>query len=158
VNNQANTQDIRNVIGFSDIGEHPNYLTSNLNTGQLADGPGLDINTSQAPSNLNNDIYNDMIGDPDVMSYTGANAAISAMGMGYQQGIHYERVGNARKLTSSEYTFNTRLGFISLRQALNNAEVLAVSYEYTLGGQTFQVGTLSQDGFCRAKCLDPENA
>jgi len=78
---------------------------------------------------------------------------ISAMGMGYQQGIHYERVGNARKLTSSEYTFNTRLGFISLRQALNNAEVLAVSYEYTLGGQTFQVGTLSQDGFAAPNAL-----
>lgn len=153
VNNQANTQDVRNVIGFSDIGEHPNYLTSNLNTGQLADGPGLEINTNQAPSNLNNDIYNDMTGDPDVMSYTGANAAISAMGMGYQQGIHYERVGNARKLTSSEYTYNTRLGFISLRQALNNAEVLAVSYEYTLGGETYQIGTLSQDGFAAPNAL-----
>ena len=67
------------------------------------------------------------------------------------QGLHYERVGNARMLSPSEYTYNSRLGFISLRQALNNAEVLAVSYEYTLAGVTYKVGTLSQDG-----CAAPE--
>ncbi len=153
VNTQANTQDVRNVIGFSDLGEHPNYLSSNLNTGQLADGGGLEITANQSPSNLNNDIFNDMISNDEVMGYTGANGAIASMGMGYQQGIHYERVGNARKLTASEYTYNARLGFISLRQALNNAEVLAVSYEYTLGGETYQIGTLSQDGFAAPNAL-----
>lgn len=91
--------------------------------------------------------------DPDILSFTGANAAIGALGLGLRQGIHYERVGNARKLNSSEYTYNSRLGFISLRQALNNAEVLAVSYEYTLNGQTYQVGTLSQDGIVAPQAL-----
>ena len=54
-----------------------------------------------------------------------------------------------QKLTPSEFTFNSKLGFISLRQSLNNAEVLAVAYEYTLDGQTYQVGTLAQDGYTR---------
>ncbi|MBR1630752.1 MAG: cell surface protein SprA, partial [Paludibacteraceae bacterium] len=38
------------------------------------------------------------------------------------------------------------LGFISLRTALNADEVLAVAYEYTYGGQTYQVGEFSTDG------------
>ncbi len=62
-------------------------------------------------------------------------------------------MGNARKLNTSEFSYNSRLGFISLRQSLNNAEVLGVSYEYTLNGQTFQVGTLSQDGFAAPQAL-----
>ncbi len=147
VNMQAGTENVRNCIAFADIGEHPDYISSNLPIPQLTDRPDLAITAQRNPNNLNNDIFLDMIENEQVMSYTGANSAIAAMNMGYEQGIHYERVGNARMLNPTEYTFNSRLGFISLRQALNNAEVLAVSYEYTLNGQTYQVGTLSQDGF-----------
>lgn len=153
VNMQANTQNVRNCIAFTDLGEHPNYISSNLPVPQLSDRPDIAINPQQNPSNLNNDIFLDMTENDQVMSYTGANSAIAAMNMGYQQGIHYERVGNARMLTPSEYSFNSRLGFISLRQALNNAEVLGVSYEYTLNGQTYQVGTLSQDGYTAPSAL-----
>lgn len=153
VNMQANTQNVRNCIAFTDIGEHANYISSNMPIGQLTDRPDLAISPLQNPHNLNNDIFLDMIENEQVMSYTGANGAISAMNMGYQQGIHYERVGNARMLSPSEYTYNSRLGFVSLRQALNNAEVLAVSYEYTLNGNTYQVGTLSQDGFTAPSAL-----
>ena len=153
VNMQASTENVRNCIAFADLGEHPDYISSNLPVQLLSDRPDIAINPSRSPNNLNNDIFLDMIGNPDVMSYTGANGAISAMNMGYEQGIHYERVGNARMLNPSEYTFNSRLGFISLRQSLNNAEVLAVSYEYTLNGQTYQVGTLSQDGFAAPDAL-----
>ena len=94
-----------------------------------------------------------MVNNPDVMGFTGANGAIGAMGLGLTQGIHYERVGNARKLAPTEFSYNSRLGFISLRQALNNAEVLAVAYEYTLNGETHQVGTLSQDGYTAPSAL-----
>lgn len=153
VNMQANTQDVRNVIGFTDLGEHPDYISSNLPVGQLVDGPDLAITEARNPSNLNNELFATMTGNEDVMGYTGANGAIALLGLGLEQGIHYERVGNARKLAPTEYSFNSRLGFISLRQALNNAEVLAVSYEYTLGGETFKVGTLSQDGFAAPGAL-----
>ena len=39
-----------------------------------------------------------------------------------------------------------QLGYISLNQALNNDEVLAVAFQYTVGNQTFQVGELSTTG------------
>ena len=153
VNMQANTQNVRNCIAFTELGEHPDYMATNLPIGDLSDRTDIAINPNRAPSNLNNDIFLDMTENEEVMSYTGANGAIAAMNMGYQQGVHYERVGNARMLNPSEYTFNGRLGFISLRQALNNAEVLAVSYEYTLNGETYQVGTLSQDGYAAPSAL-----
>ncbi|MBL6865457.1 MAG: cell surface protein SprA, partial [Flavobacteriales bacterium] len=150
VNTQANTQDVRNVIGFTDLGENPGYISSNLPVGDLAGNPDeLRAN----PTNANNALFDMMVNNPDVMGFTGANGAIGAMGLGLTQGIHYERVGNARKLAPTEFSYNSRLGFISLRQALNNAEVLAVAYEYTLNGETHQVGTLSQDGYTAPSAL-----
>ena len=120
-------------------------MSSNLDILDLTNGPETSPTANNAAHNNNNDIFNDFVNDPAIMGFTGANESI--ISQGYVQGIHYERVGNARKLTPSEFTYNSRLGFISLRQSLNNAEVLAVAYEYTLDGQTYQVGTLSQDGY-----------
>jgi len=153
VNTQANTQDVRNVIGFSDLGEHSDYISTNLPIGELTNSGDLAITLQHNPSNLNNELYLESINNENILNFTGANAAIAGLPYGLDQGIHYERVGNARKLNPSEYSYNSRLGFISLKQALNNAEVLGASYEYTLGGETFQVGTLSQDGFTAPQAL-----
>ena len=60
-------------------------------------------------------------------------------------GEDYEKVESARLLNSNEYTLNAALGYISLRAALNQDEVLAVAYEYTYGGQVYQVGEFSTD-------------
>jgi len=144
VNQQANTQNVRNLVAFSDMGEHVNYFSPDIVANQDWFTGSLD-QTSGNPSNLNNV----MQGDYGCVDFNSINAELD--GQGLVQGLHYERVGNARMLSPSEYTYNSRLGFISLRQALNNAEVLAVSYEYTLAGVTYKVGTLSQDG-----CAAPE--
>ena len=61
-------------------------------------------------------------------------------------GRDYEKIENARLLDSTEYTVNRQLGYISLNQSLNADEVLAVAYQYTANGQTFQVGEFSTDG------------
>jgi len=148
VNQQANTQDVRNVIGFSDLGERYSYMSSDYDIGPLFNGAEV-----ANPDNENNRIFELAMADPQILGYTEANSAIFSTFGNIRQGIHYERIGNARKLNTSEYTYNSRLGFISLKQALNNAEVLAVSYEYTLNGQTYQVGTLSQDGIAAPQAL-----
>ena len=44
VNNQANTQDVRNILAFTDIGEHPNYISSDLPIADLTDSPDIGIN------------------------------------------------------------------------------------------------------------------
>ena len=53
---------------------------------------------------------------------------------------------SARKLEPNEYKLHEKLGYISLNQPLNNDEILGVAYQYTVGGQVFQVGEFASDG------------
>ena len=64
---------------------------------------------------------------------------------GMNGGLDYEKLSNARLLSSSEYTVNNTLGYISLKNALRADEVLAIAFEYTYGGTTYQVGEFSSD-------------
>ena len=57
-----------------------------------------------------------------------------------------QKLERARKLSESEFSFNSQLGYISLNQSLNNDEVLAVAFQYTIGSETYQVGELSTTG------------
>jgi cell surface protein SprA len=57
----------------------------------------------------------------------------------------FQLLNNARQLNTNEYTLNPRLGYISLNQALNNDEILAVAFEYTVNGQTFKVGEFARE-------------
>ena len=63
-----------------------------------------------------------------------------------KEGTDYEVLENARKLDDSEYQFNDRLGYISLNQPLENDEVVAVAFQYTINGNVFQVGEFSNEG------------
>jgi len=162
VNTQSNTQDVRNVVAFSDLGEAPEFMSGDLVDMGDADlfNRGLPVAPGGSPSNLNNDIYTDATEGNTAFSdaILSGSQAIQAIANNpeyseMQNGTHFERINNMRKLNPSEFTYNSRLGFISLRQALNNAEVLAVSYEYTLNGNTYQVGTISQDGIAAPKSL-----
>jgi cell surface protein SprA len=66
---------------------------------------------------------------------------------GMTSGIDFEKVESARLLNSSEYTFNSKLGFISLNSRLNADQVLAVAFQYTVLGDTtvYQVGQFSNE-------------
>lgn len=63
------------------------------------------------------------------------------------------KIESARKLTSSEYTLNSQLGYISLKSKLNADEMIAVAYEYTYNGQVYQVGEFSGDVTDTDQCL-----
>jgi cell surface protein SprA len=73
-----------------------------------------------------------------------SSATSAALSLGFQQGLDFERT-TARKLASSEYSFNAQLGYISLNTQLNPDDILAVSYRYTYNGQVFQVGEFAED-------------
>ncbi len=73
--------------------------------------------------------------------------------LGFQIGVDYEKYESARKLSETEYTLNPTLGYISLNTALNNDEVLAVAFQYTMNGKTYQVGEFSTDGIDGQKAL-----
>jgi len=70
-------------------------------------------------------------------------------------GDDYVKLENARKLRSSEYTLNSKLGFLSLNTTLNPDQVLALAYQYTFIGsdEVYQVGEFSDQGVVAPNCL-----
>jgi cell surface protein SprA len=141
VTNRINsTENARNIIAFSDLGEA---------TAANSQGNPLPYASDPMPDNEANGLYQWASTNSAIRGFNSAVTALSSQTSvpgPFQQAVHYEKVENARKLSESEYTYNALLGFISLSQPLNNDEVLAVSYEYTYRGKTYQVGEFSTDG------------
>ncbi|MBK7946730.1 MAG: cell surface protein SprA [Flavobacteriales bacterium] len=144
-NMRQDYQQNRNVVAFTDIGEDASAaaiaagrVSSDLPPGLLIDNPGADAD------NAANSLYATVSTNPGIRSFVNASGALQALGL--TPARHFEKLESARLLNPSEFTFNPRLGFITLNQSLNNDEVLAVAFQYTLNGQTFQVGEFSTDG------------
>lgn len=137
----APTQENRNIIAFQDIGEPNPY-------NPIITGGGF------YPDNAANNLLSGVITDTSqIRDLNTANTYLT--GLGLQSGIDFDKVELARKLNPSEYTFNSKLGFISLNTTLNSDQVLAVAFQYTLIGDTtvFQVGEFSNEGVSAPKCL-----
>jgi len=151
INTRNDFINFRNIIGFTDIGESKNFLSGAYKSskGPLPSGNPIqsftDMIGNPYPDNGQNVLYQEMFNDPIVRGFDDASQQLIDA-YGFIPSIHFEKVTNARKLEPTDFTFNRRLGFISLRQSLNNDEVLAVAYQYTKAGVTYQVGEFSTDG------------
>lgn len=139
--NRTNSiENTRNFVAFSDMGEA-------IQTNCQGDPGGY--SSSDLPDNDANGLYNWAATNPNIRSFVNAVSTLSSQIVSpgpFNQGAHYEKVQNARKLTEQEFSYNAQMGFISLNLPLNNDEVLAVAYEYTYRGETYQVGEFSTDG------------
>jgi cell surface protein SprA len=144
-NKTGSYENQRNVLSFTDLGEEKSahlYNDSWVTTGM------------RIPSNSANTLYaelnqRDSTGVRDISQ---ANTYLDGF-HNMQGGLDYEKIQSARKLTSSEYTVNTALGYIQLKTTLQTDEVLAIAYEYTYGGQTYQVGEFAADITDNSKAL-----
>ncbi len=65
----------------------------------------------------------------------------------YENGEHFILNTKVRRLNSNEFSFHPQLGYISLNQRLNDNQLLAVSYSYTVNGtnQVYKVGEFSEE-------------
>ncbi len=135
----------RNFVGFMDLGE--NSTLANDYWQPNAQYPN--------PSNLSNNLLSVVKSDyPDARNINKVTQALEPLqAYGISGGQDFEKVESARLLSSSEYTLNSSLGYISLKSALNSDEVLAVAYEYTYKGQVYQVGEFSGDVTSTSDCL-----
>ena len=143
-NKTGSTSNSRNIVAFSELGENKYLKNTNWHT------TGMSV-----PSNLANDIYSTLVQNIDSASRNIDEVTVKLEGFGTAMvgGVDYEKLASARLLTSSEYTVNTALGYVSLKTGLQTDQVLAVAYEYTYGGQTYQVGEFSTDLTQTNKCL-----
>lgn len=130
--NFGNVQNSRNILAIADLG------TSDIS--QLTDPNIQNPTGALVPDNAANNLYEDL----DQAGARDFNAITQAMADRiYEEGVHYNKIENARKLSPSEYTFNPLLGYISLNRSVNNDEVIGVSFQYTYNGQVYQVGDIS---------------
>lgn len=122
------TTDTRDVVGLMNLAEDQPGVPSPVN-------PGI-------PFNGANNLYSTIISNPGSRNSSTVFTALT--GMGLQPIQDFEKTF-ARKLDSTQYNWNPRVGFISLSQPLQTDEVLAVAYQYSYNGKIFQVGEFSQD-------------
>lgn len=122
----------KSIIGIRDLGE----------------------GASGTPDNSQNGLYNQInnaIGSPReqgknyVTNFQGQTFPGSTQP--YENGEHFVLSTKARRMDANEYTFHPQLGYISLNQKLNDNQLLAVSYSYTVNGtnQVYKVGEFSEE-------------
>ena len=146
VTNRTNQiQNVRNIVALQDLGESSTIGLNTFPTDFVNSGPNA------FPDNGNNDFDPTNIGGVG-SQLTNAVRDIATAQSGFlitniNEGFDFGKLENAKKLTQgSGYTVDTQLGYISLNQRLQNDEVLAVAYQYTVGGEVFQVGEFGNDG------------
>lgn len=138
VTNKKSTYDeARNILAWTDLGETSGHIYNPHWTA-----------ASEYPESKANSLYDEITGSysgiRDISSVATVLAPLEAA-YGITGGTDYEKIESARLLSSSEYSVNTSLGYISLKSRLDDDMVLAVAYQYTKGGQTYQVGEFSTD-------------
>ncbi len=132
-NRQGDYSQVRNIVALADLGEHTTIHNPRWQP----------LGAAEHPHNRGNSLY-------DVLTTTYAGIRNIREGMtllpdDVVRGTDYEKLENARLLKPSEYNFQPQLGYISLTMPLQADEVLAVAFEYSHGGEVFQVGEFSAD-------------
>ena len=133
-NKQGNTTNTRNIVALTDLGE--NTRVSN---------PMWGLTGSPVPSNNANSEYSTIVNSYSAARDIDQTSTVLDGIPGFVGGTDYEKLQSARLLSSSEYSVNQALGYVSLKSSLQTDQVLAVAYEYTAGGQTYQVGEFASD-------------
>ena len=130
------TTNNRNIVAFTDLGEYdPEFSNISYNPAYAG---------GQYPDNFINNLTT--YADSSLIRNI-ANVSGNMQSIGMKSGTDYEKVESARLLSPSEYTVNTKLGFISLNSALAADQVLAVAFQYTVIGDdhVYQVGEFSNE-------------
>ena len=140
-NKTGSTSNTRNIVALADLGES--------RSARWGSGGTL----SAVPSNDANGEYNAMTSTYVAARDIDQTSSVLDGVPQFAGGVDYEKLASARLLTSSEYTLNSALGYVSLRTTLQTDQVLAVAYEFTYGGQTYRVGEFASDHTNAAEAL-----
>ena len=132
-NKQGNYDQSRNIVAFSDLGEHDHISNPQF----VAQG------SSDRPTNEANNLYQTITTNyPEARE---VSRVTQVLGGFLESGRDFEKIESARLLDASEYTINEQLGYVSLTSQLQADDVLAVAFEYTYMGQAYQVGEFASD-------------
>ena len=133
-NKTGSTANTRNIVALTDLGENTQVYN-----------PYWGLSGQTVPGNAANSEYATIVNNYPEARDIDQTTTVLANIPGFEVGFDYEKLSSARLLTSSEYTVNKSLGYISLKTGLQTDQVLAVAYEFTSGGVTYQVGEFASD-------------
>lgn len=130
----GNLQEQKSIVGVRDLGEgpsgYPDNSQNNLYSSINALGPGL-RDANSAYNTINGQTFPNANGNPET----------------YVDGEQFIFNRKARRLNPNEFSYNRQLGYISLNQRLNDNQLLAVSYSFTVNGdnKVYKVGEFSDE-------------
>lgn len=136
-NKRSSYENARNLLAFTDLGEGSR---DDLQLQKYYKG-----NEGASPANGANSLYQSLNQAEDLRHIENATTGIEAFDAEMKSGREFEKIESARLLSSSEYTLNKSLGYLSLRTKIDDDCSLAVAFQYTKGGQTYQVGEFASD-------------
>lgn len=144
VEQQGATSNTRNAVGFVDLGENEN-AASDGGRGVVYN-PNLESSTSVLfADNDGNNLFSLLQNTANAREQATAKGAIEGLGLNMVNTEDFQVLGNMRRLNPNEYTINTQLGYVSLNSPIPTDQVLFIAFDYTVNGQTFQVGEFSDD-------------
>jgi len=146
-NRSSQTQNVRNVIGFQDLGEsNPDKTQLDEYYSNFFLKPGVNTYPDNSVNKLDPDEIGNGLLNSSIREISKSKEGFGSISNLVNEGVDYSVLENARKLESNEYSLQDKLGYISLIQPLNNDEILAVAFQYSVGGQVYQVGEFANDG------------
>lgn len=132
INRSNDTQTLRSVVGFADLGEPRVIYNSNVIS------RGINLPNDNTSNSLFDTLRNVDRDNDDIIINLETQEDLA-------NGTDFEKINGSRLLAPTEYTFHKQLGYITLSRKLQSDEALAVAYEYTYNGQQYKVGELSED-------------
>tara|TARA_B100000508_G_scaffold140976_1_gene144744 strand:- start:27397 stop:34710 length:7314 start_codon:yes stop_codon:yes gene_type:complete len=142
-NTRTSGESPRDILAFQDLGQSGTDLEKFYNARWPIGG------TPPWPHNTHNSLYAEINGPNGFNGIENRSmeqaTPILSNKMNLDPRMDYQRVEFAKKLQPNEYTLHPQLGYISLKQQINTNQVLAVAFEYTLNGRTYQVGEFSME-------------
>lgn len=157
-NDRQETNNVRDIVALTDLAE-PQEI---INTDKVKPNFAIDkdINGNPLPYNEANNLYSKLIEDESMRNIDRAVRELTSRTGNFQmqQTRDFEKV-RARKLSASDYSFDPKLGYISLNFQLRPNQVLGVAFTYKYNGKEYKVGELAanapQIGFDNQQANDP---
>ena len=136
-NKRSNYDNARNLLAFTDLGEG---ALQHIQSDNYYNG-----NDNSAPANNANTLYQLLSQNQELRRIENATTGMESFDAQMKSGRDFEKIESARLLAPSEYSLNASLGYLSLRSKIDDDCSLAVAFQYTKNGQTYQVGEFASD-------------
>lgn len=145
VNRNQQTEGLRNVGAFMDLAEGDPADVILDDDPDFIHKASLNLKGQVPNHNDANGLFG-LIRGPEGENLRNINNFESTLqSWGMESSKDYVLIKSARKLSPTEYSYHSELGYISLNRSLQTDEALAIAYEYTYNGKRFQVGELTEN-------------